>query len=127
MEQNEGSQPKFGLVVDLGGGRSLEVQWSHREVIYWHPEAHGQAATLQERGVAGDHLREGTECIINVVWPLAERQETATSAVHPNDTYSRWLGRRVSLSHAMRAARGATGLSKTDRGMVWQAMRDRGW
>jgi hypothetical protein len=124
------NEPKPGLVVGLTDGRRVEVRWTHREDVYWVPREH-EVAVLSEKGVVGAHLREATACQVDVLVALGGisvgRSETALSAVHPNDTYSRAVGRRVSLRRAMKAMQGVSGLSKAHRAEVWTAMREKGW
>ena len=126
-------EPKPGLVVDLTDGRRVEVRWTHRESVYWVEHEH-EPATFSEEAVLGAHLREATACQVDILTNLGGlsvgRSETRLSVVHPRDTYSRRVGRRVSLRRAMKALAGVSGLRnlrKLDRAEVWTALREKGW
>lgn len=127
---------KPGLSVDLGDGRTVKVQWLHNEGAYWIPGHHGEPATIANMWdravpVVGSHVRDGTVCRITIGHTvgggLVDRQEDAQTVVHPKDSYSRKVGRRVSLVRAMKQAGGASGLSKDDRAAIWTAMLEKGW
>lgn len=117
------------LCVSLDDGRVVEIRWRHNQYVFWLPDRHEEACILLDE--VSDEMRLGTICRIDILADLGgmlvSRSAIGLAAVHPKDTYNRWVGRRVSLARAMKGASGVTGFSKRDREQVWIVLRGREW